>query len=63
MSTDKYTKSVLTVIAVSLVWICVRDITFIESSFAQSRGTVLDVRIVGVSGSTTFWPSIPVQIK
>lgn len=34
---DRYTKLILTVIAVCLVWICVRDVRFSSDAYAQSR--------------------------
>jgi len=34
-----YTKSVVTVIAVCLVWICVRDISLVQSAEAQQQVT------------------------
>ena len=47
--TDRYTKIVLTIIAVCLVWISVRDTA--PSAYAQ--GT-MDVNIVEVAGETLF---------
>jgi hypothetical protein len=46
MRSDAYLKAVLTVIAVCLVWICVRDVTLVKPAHAQVSGP-LDVNIVG----------------
>ena len=46
MQSDHYMKAVLTVIAVCLVWICVRDVAVVKPAYAS--GT-MDVNIVGVS--------------
>lgn len=43
MATDSYTKTVLTVIAVALAWLAIKD-TVAPASFAQG---VMSVRIVG----------------
>lgn len=60
MKTDVYTKVVLTVIAVCLAVIVVRDIDFVPSAnAAKTPGDVMDVRIVGYSG----YNNIPVVIK
>ena len=69
--TDRYTKAMLTIIALCLVWICLRDT--VPSAYAQIRrrgiqsGT-LDVNIRAVGGSriscgscgTEFNQGIPV---
>jgi len=45
MQSDRYMRAVLTMIAVCLVWICLRDVVIVET--AHAAGT-MDVRIVGV---------------
>ena len=35
MKTDTYTKAILTVIAVCLIWMCVQDTSFIQSAHAE----------------------------
>ena len=45
MTTDRYTRFVLTVIAICLVWICLRD-----APPAQAQGSVVDVNIGEVAG-------------
>jgi hypothetical protein len=35
MNTDTYTKTILTVIAVCLVWLCIKDVELIPSAHAQ----------------------------
>ena len=37
MHSDTYMKAVLTVIAMCLVWICVRDVTLVKPAYAQSQ--------------------------
>ncbi len=46
MKTDLYTKTILTIIAISLVWIC---ISMTSSAFADRN--VVDVNIVKVADS------------
>lgn len=55
MPSDRYTKAVLTVIAATLVWICVRDLAPVAQareqnpvSLAYSDRSPLPVKIVGV---------------
>ncbi len=43
--TDAYTKFILTVIAICLVWICARDIHMIPKAYAASADNIVDVRI------------------
>jgi hypothetical protein len=44
MQSDRYLKVVLSVIAACLVWICLRDISLVET--ASAHGDAMDVRIV-----------------
>ncbi len=44
MKTDLYTKSILTIIAISLVWICIS-----MTSSAYANRDVIDVNIIKVS--------------
>lgn len=51
MKFDLYTKFVLTVIAVCLVWVCLRDVALVRSAQAappQCGGCTQDVRITGI---------------
>ena len=48
MKSIRYLKVVLTVIAVCLVWICLRDLVIVNAPSAAHDET-MDVRIVGVS--------------
>jgi hypothetical protein len=51
-ATDRYTKVVLTVIAVCLVWLCARDATVVRAAYAENQPqgqNVMSVRIVGVN--------------
>lgn len=54
MPSDRYTKAVLTVIAATLVWICVRDLAPVAQAREQSVSLTytdrspLPVKIVGV---------------
>ncbi|MFQ6038073.1 MAG: hypothetical protein ACE5LV_05585 [Candidatus Aminicenantales bacterium] len=45
---DRYTKAVLTIIAVCLVWICLRDVRLFPRAFAQGPVEVVDVRLRGI---------------
>ena len=42
---DVYTKFILTIIAVCLVWICLRDIDVVPKVYAASADDIIDVRI------------------
>ena len=48
MNIDKYTKTVLTVIALCLVWLCVRD-HVIQPVVAQKKAEPTSVVISGIS--------------
>lgn len=65
---DRYTKAVLTVIAVCLLWIVIRDIPLVSTAWAQSgfptyRGGTVPVTIRGIDecGSCS-WESLPVHV-
>ena len=45
MRSDTYLRAVLTVIAVCLVWICVRDVTLVTPAYAAD---IVDVNIKSV---------------
>ena len=57
---DLYTKAVLTVIAVCLVVICVRDIRFVGEAQAQNSSAV---RIEEWNGGITFYISMSKQLE
>lgn len=62
MLIDRYTKAVLTVIALCLVWLCTRDLTIIPAVSAQSD--VVKVQIVSIDESPTLrWEAIPVRVR
>jgi hypothetical protein len=44
MRSDRYLRVVLTVIAACLVWICLRDVSLVQTASAESDA--MDVRIV-----------------
>ena len=61
MQSDRYMRAVLTVIAVCLVWICLRDVVIVEPAHAQGR---MDVNISGVGGKGIFYgDSLPVKVE
>lgn len=55
IKTDAYTKFVLTIVAVCLVWICLKDISVFPALYAAEEKDVVDVRIVGFQ--RTSWGS------
>jgi hypothetical protein len=60
--TDAYTKFVLTIIAICLVWICVKDIAVVPKAYAAQTGNIVDVRIRGIDRMTgEGWDSLPVD--
>jgi hypothetical protein len=56
---DRYTKTLLTIIAVSLMWIAFKDSQIISNAMASS-GTV-EVKIVGMDVSR--YQALPVKIE
>lgn len=64
MTSDRYTKAVLTVIALCLVFLCLRDAAPV--AFAQrDRGVdVVKVQLVSIDESPTLlWEAIPVKVR
>jgi hypothetical protein len=69
MKTDLYTKIVLTVIAVCLCIIAMKDIPFVSPAVAQNSTGPVSVNIVGVAGYkfstvdvTSVEPYLPVKV-
>jgi len=73
MKNDSYIKFILTIIALCLIWICIRDLKLGGNLlFAKDRSVVqdevyvtggeLDVRIVGCKG-TAFSLAEPIQVE
>ena len=60
MQSDRYLRVVLTVIAVCLVWICLRGASVVETASAQ--GTSMDVNIVKVGGAYVGM-ALPVKVE
>jgi hypothetical protein len=56
MKVDAYTKIVLSLIAVCLVWLCFKNVTLTESAAAQVRPAPQEVVIVGIRTNTGFLP-------
>lgn len=70
--TDAYTKFILTVIAICLVWICVRDIPVVPKAYAAPENNFVDVRIRAIermpgedwdSFLVDFGEEIPVKVN
>jgi hypothetical protein len=70
--TDTYTRFILTVIAICLVWICVRNIPLIPKAYAAPADNIVDVRIRAIermpgedwySFSVDFDEEIPVIVN
>lgn len=65
MKADLYTKLILTVIAISLALIVIRDIHFVpEAKAAEDRGDqVVKVQIVSIDESPNLpWELLPVKL-
>ncbi len=62
MQSDRYLRVVLTVIAVCLVWICLRDVAVVKPAYAA--GT-MDVNIASIGGREiiSISPGLPVEVK
>ena len=66
MHIDRFTKVLLTIIAGCLLWLCVRDATFVREAFAQTdRGReVVKVQIVSIDESPSLrWEALPVVVR
>ena len=61
MTIDKYTKAVLTVIAVALVGLLFKDVPVVSTAHAGFGGDTIDVNIVEISGSSLFGKYLPVE--
>ena len=62
MKIDRYTKTILTVIALCLVWLCVHD-HVIQQSVAEVERTPLRVIIAGVQIPNVEGGIIPISIR
>ena len=65
MKNDRYLKIILTIIAICLVWICIRDIKIGGSNLHATEGqfsNVQDVKIVGTT-ATAFMYAEPIQVE
>ena len=66
MKTDRYTKAILTLIALCLLWICLRDIPLAPTAEAASLkdggDDVVKVQIVGIE-KASFFPWEPILVK
>ena len=65
MVIDRYTKFVLTIIALCLVWLCVRDsgvVRTVRASSNSSTEDVMRVRIVGIEEGYP-WSAVNVRTK
>jgi hypothetical protein len=63
---DKYTKVILTIIAVSLVIIILRDVPIIKEALAQTagyKGSTIAVTIRGIDEcGSCAWEPLPVKV-
>ena len=61
---DAYTKSILTVIAICLVWICLRDINLFPKAYAADNIDIVDVRIRAVEKTQgQRWDSLVLEVS
>lgn len=65
MPTDVYTKTILTVIAICLVWLCVRGQAVVPLSAQVNRGDeVVKVQIVSIDEARGLrWEPLPVTVR
>jgi hypothetical protein len=63
---DRYTKTILTIIALSLVIIILRDVPIVRDAVAQTtgyKGNTVAVTIRGIDECTECaWDTIPVRV-
>ena len=61
---DTYTRFILTIIAVCLVWICIRDVNMIPKAYASSADEIVDVRIRAIERSSwEEWDSLHIEVS
>ena len=63
MVIDRYSKLVLTVIALCLVWLCVRDSSVVRTARAGSKSSTDDVMRVRIVGIEEGYPWSPVNVR
>ncbi len=69
MKTDLYTKVILTIIAVCLFCIVVKNTSFVSEAYAEKKTSKIDVNIVEIGGfdlsttSSMIVPPLPVKIR
>jgi hypothetical protein len=63
MQSDRYVRAVLTVIAVCLVWICVRDVSLVETASADVGKTDVNIASIGGREIISVSPGLPVEVK
>jgi hypothetical protein len=63
MVIDRYTKLVLTIIALCLVWLCVRDSSVVRTVRAGSKSFSDDVMRVRIVGIEEGYPWSPVNVR
>ena len=66
MTLDRYSKAVSTIIAICLVWICLRDLPLVRRAQAApsedyQNVRIIDVRMQGLHDDTQY--SLPVRIQ
>lgn len=60
--TDRYTKAVLTVIAICLTWLCVRDL--VTGTPVSAQTGITKVQIVSIDESPSMrWEALPVRLE
>jgi len=65
MKKDVYLKVVLTVIAICLIWICIREIPITPKLYAETAGSLpetIGVNIESCEGSA-FYYAEPIQVE
>lgn len=64
MDRDPYLRVVLTVIAICLVWICIRDVALVPSAEAARDSGVVKVQVVSIHREGWMpWEALPVASK
>jgi hypothetical protein len=70
MKTDLYTKIVLTVIAICLCLIVVKEVPYVSTAFAQNRTDPVPVNIVQIGGKnfgpyqiSSYSVALPVKVE
>ena len=62
MTIDKYTKAVLTIIAIALLGLLFKDVPVVSTAHAYGGSGKIEVDIVSINGRSIFGSNLPVEV-